>query len=609
MNSFSILEEEEEDYVQKTSVEYFKFVSLATDIRVDIQDKPLEFSSKDSSVSLIACSIKNGYFIAASNQGFVYGETAVLRKGFYNAPKGKNISFTDKIEVNVSSPVLQLRLSYDESHIIVGTSRALLIYQLSDIQTDRENVKPVKEWNLDEEIMDVRPNTESHPNLVAILFSNNQCRIMDMMDGTTQCQLPSEDITALCWSPKGRQIVCGRKNGYLEHYDISGNKKDSLPIPSAVSTENEEEPADRYVKDVLWIDNNTFLPIYARERSNEEDEFVFDGFIINRKPHSEDGPQYTRLAELTPIFSNGGHGDHFYMEIIHNLGEEIKCMVVIANAASTEISVVGQDADGEWSTWEIPEGGEILLPLSEETFMDTYPVGLALDFAPNETLPPLDASIDETRVQPMPILYVLNDEAKVSAYHCYNITLARTGGTYKPPASVSTSTVSSSSTPAPSIPAASTAPASTAPASTTPSAFGSFASTQGTSSFSDLLSGKTKSVSSDGFGGFGGQTTASIPSFQNLGSSQKLAPIMSSPLTAKPNFSNTPSFGSTSNIGFGTTTPLGFGSGTMSSAMTDKPLASFKSSSTAEDKTDKPAATTFTAFGQSEATSDSVLYS
>lgn len=329
------------------------------------------------------------------------------------------------------------------------------------------------------------------------------------------------------------------------------------------------------VQDVLWMENHIFLALYARKRESNEDEYVNDGYIINRKPASgATDPEYIRLAEITPIFTTEGRGNHFYMEVIRDLGKEIKHLVIIANAATTEVSVVGQNGQGEWATWTLPENGLAYLPLSSETSMDTYPLGLALDFTADEKLPSFDSGDDETAVDPMPVFYFINDEGHVGSYHCYNIELARRGEAYVPPSFTA-------ATGAPAVTTAATAPPLIATQTQTPS-FSGFGSTSAnnTSSFGDLLSGKNNSPApastSSGFGSFGSfgaPSTGSIPSFSNLGSAQKIPATPAAGFTAsKPTLeAAVPMFGSTTNIGFASNKPA-FGAAVSDN---DKPLSSF----------------------------------
>jgi WD40 repeat protein len=94
----------------------------------------------------------------------------------------------------------------------------------------------------------LRPNPEALPNLAAVLFDNSQCKVIDFTNGSTQCVIPLDNVTAVCWSPKGKQIVCGKLDGGLEHFDMNGSRKDALSISKSMSAGQGEEEQDRFGK-------------------------------------------------------------------------------------------------------------------------------------------------------------------------------------------------------------------------------------------------------------------------------------------------------------------------------------------------------------------------
>ncbi|GAN08962.1 hypothetical protein MAM1_0234d08482 [Mucor ambiguus] len=598
-----------DEIIDPTDVEFFKFSGLVPDAKVSLQEEPFDTANYPATVSLLACSNKFGQFAAATRQGFIFGLTKALRSTFYSANKGeiKQLSDDDRVSVPLANAIRQIRFSADEKHILIACEGgSLSVYSTDDIQNQKGNVKPVNAFALGYDVADVRPNPEAYGNIAAVLYANQQCALIDFTTGNTECTFPLDNITAICWSFKGKQIVCGKSDGGLQHFDIKGAVKDSLAIPEAMSAGHGDEVENRYVCDVLWIENHIFLAMYARKRKSEEDDYINDGYIINRKPATGTGPVYTRLAEITPIFTTEGRGNHFYMETIRGLGKEIEHLIIIANAATSEISVVGHDEHGVWATWQLPENGLANLPLSPTTSLDTFPVGLALDLTADEKLPAFDPSEKDVGVEPMPVFYYLNDDGEIGSFHCYNSELARRGESFK----------NESSTTAPTAPPA-TAIAATTPAPSGFSAFGTASTSNNDNAFANLLSGKsampaaTSSSSGSGFGGFGGFGSAaggSIPSFSNLGSAPKIS--------ASPAFGTSNGFGSatastatkeTSKPLFGSTTSFGaatknetpaFGSTSSFGASANKTAtASFGSTSSLGTATAQPAPTSF--FGSS----------
>ncbi|KAI8991887.1 hypothetical protein BDF20DRAFT_846974 [Mycotypha africana] len=542
--------------VEPKDIDFFKFTSLVADAKVSLQDTPFNTIEYPATVSLLAVSNKYGKFVAATTDGFILASTRDLRKTFYSASKGAIVPFDNKITVPIGEPIYQVRFTAEETQIIVAVSGGgLLLYNIAEIESNKNATQAAKSYTFADGIRDIRPNPEVYPNMVAVLLNNGGCEIIDKDNGDTVCKLPLDNISAICWSPKGKQIVCGKKDGALQHFDTKATCKYTIGIPNSMEANQLGESENRYVQDVLWIENDIFLVIYARKRENAEDDFIHDTYLINRKPKRGAGIDYTCLPDIAPAYTIEGRGFHFYMEIMRGLGKEIEHLVIVASAACSETSVIGNGGldEKQWAPWLLPETGKANLPLSKETSLDTYPVGVALDFTADENLPPIDASTEKETL-PVPIFYYLNDEGLLGAYHCYNVELARRGETYKsqPKSDLATDT--------PSAPVLNSATTTNTASS---SAFASaFANNTPSSAFSDLLSGKNSSFTastlatqSKPFSSFASLGT-NTPSFSSLGASAKPMP--------KPNtavFGASSDFGSTTankSVSFGSST--GFGS-------------------------------------------------
>ncbi|CEP18940.1 hypothetical protein [Parasitella parasitica] len=566
-----------DEIIEPTDVQFFKFSGLVPNVTVSTQEEPFDISKYPASVSLLACS------------SFIFASTKTLRTAILATEKGETTPLPNEtVFVPLAKAIRHVRFSADEKHILIALEGgSVSVYNTDDIQNQKGNVNPINSFELGNEITDLKPNPCAHGNIAAVLYKNQQCALIDFTTGTTKCTFPLDNITAICWSFRGKQIVCGKSDGGLELFDIQGAMKGSLSIPEAMSAGHGTEAENRYVCDVMWIDNNIFLALYARKRNTDDDDYINDGYIINRKPAAGSEPVYTRLAEITPIFSVEGRGNHFYVEIIRGLGKEIKHLIIIANAATNEISVVGQSENDEWATWGLPENGQASLHLSEKTLLDTYPVGLAIDYTADEKLPPFDSSEKDVPVEPMPVFYYLNNEGEIAAYSCYNIELAKRGGSFKDEDTAATTTTVTS-----------TANSATSPPSSGFSAFGAAAASAG-GSFVDLLSGKSVSpaVSSpgatSGFGSFGSfGSAAAVPSFSNLGS----APKISGGFGSSSAFNNAaPSFGSPTGFGSATNnnSTLQFGSTSSFGAANQSSLPAFGSTSSFSVNANKTSASSF----------------
>lgn len=262
------------------------------------------------------------------------------------------------------------------------------------------------------------------------------------------------------------------------------------------------------VNAVIWVENHVFLAIYPTLSTEEEQ--INKAFIIKRKSEIP-AEKYTLLDEVNPIYDMECPDSHFYFAIIRNFGKEAKTLITLANTAAEGLAIVGESEDGSWATWIMGETN-ITMPLSDDGIVNTYPVGLAVDFSASEPLAPFDNAESETPVPPMPVVIFMTNEGRVCAYHAYNFELAKSGTKYEN--MVEARDLNSIPEPA-EVPVAPEATATVAAATS---------------------------------GGFG-EAPTKIPSFSsfNVKSSPKPTPAAN---TASPS-SSAPTFGSTSTMGFG----------------------------------------------------------
>ncbi|KAI9495562.1 hypothetical protein BDB00DRAFT_813821 [Zychaea mexicana] len=574
MNQFEVLATDAEPAMNESEV--FRFSSLVPDARVTLQEKKPDSDEYDRfdvgryppTVSLLVCSSKYGYYVAATLEGFAFGSTKALRDTIKALEKGSTGPLNDKVLVPIAEgPVHQLRISADQSQIIVAVAGGwILTYNAKDIFNQKENTKPVASFQLESDVLDLRPNPDVMPELAAVILKDNTCKLIDLRSGSTTVTL-GDDITAVCWSPKGKQLVCGRKNGQFVPFDVEGSQKTVIELPEEL--QNNDPPP--YVLGLLWIQPNVFLVVYGKSEGADEVDPSHVAYIVDRKSRTTGGLQYILLDDVTGVFGDE-RGPKMFMELIPNFSSDMKYAAILGNAASTDFSVVGQDENGDWATYILPENGLAIMPLSDND-MDTYPVGMALDFSVSEELPPYDPSVDTEGVKPLPALYYLNDEDHMGAYYCFQETLAKNGAKYT--GMVNAEDVQTAAVPEPSSSTTSTTttnvkesiqdqeePALTAAATQTPgqqqelesteqknnvpsnfssSPFGAALQQQGDNTNSGFGSFGSPTTSGNTSGGFGG---SSFTSFRNLGTATPTSSIQA------PKFGSStigaPAFGSTS---------------------------------------------------------------
>ncbi|CAO3666663.1 unnamed protein product [Rhizopus microsporus] len=415
-NPYSVLDQEESDEY----VEFIRFKNLVNDVKVKLPEPPFHEPSQDKKTffSQLTCSSKYGYFVAACNSGFICGLNQKLYDTIYAANRGETVPLEEYFMIPVKEGGVKfLALTNDDLQLIVGlTGGLLLIYHVSDIIKSRQDATPIRSIPLSCDIISIHPNPEVYPDLLGVCVENKGCQLVQISNGQIVATIPNA-VTA-SWSPKGKQIACGDREGVIRAFDISGALKDEIAPPTSAQ--------GKEVRALLWVENHDFFAIYGTTDSPDAEHFPY---MIHRKAESED-EKYQALGEVTPIYNSENPDNQFYLSLIRDFGPEAKAMIIVSNAVASDLAVVGQHDDGTWKTWILEESCIPSLPLSEDDYADTLPVGLTVDFSASKELPPFDASESDTPVQPLPILLFLTNEGRICAYNIYNTNLAKSGQKY-----------------------------------------------------------------------------------------------------------------------------------------------------------------------------------
>lgn len=212
----------------------------------------------------------------------------------------------------------------------------------------------------------------------------------------------SNEPQALCaaWSPKGKQIAVGCKNG-----DIVQLKPDTLKVARTIAGPS---PSIGEVINILWLSNYQFCAAYL---NNERHINV----LIVDAPKGEANAIFTCYEDITYGFPDAEGEDsvpRYYFEHVPEWG-----LIIAGSSTSSEIAMLGT-ADGgvNWNQWQLIDSGRAQLPLMRTT--EIYPLGLAVDKSATNRLP---WGTDSTLPHPVPVLYILGTSGKLCSFHMVNL--------------------------------------------------------------------------------------------------------------------------------------------------------------------------------------------
>lgn len=211
----------------------------------------------------------------------------------------------------------------------------------------------------------------------------------------------SSDLQVLCaaWSPKGKQVVVGCKNGNIIQL------KPDLKIARTILGPS---PSIGEVISILWISNYQFCTAYLNSERHVN-------VLIVDAPKGEANATFTCYEDITYGFLDAeGEGSvlRYYFEHVPEWG-----LIMAGSSNSSEIAVLGTtDGGANWNQWQLVDSGRAQLPLMRTT--EIFPVGLAVDKSPTNKLP---WGTDSTLPHPVPILHILGTSGKLCSFHMVNL--------------------------------------------------------------------------------------------------------------------------------------------------------------------------------------------
>ncbi|CAO3571958.1 unnamed protein product [Mortierella alpina] len=379
-----------------------RYEQIKKAVNLSLTDKPLQKGAADKA-QLFALSNTYGYFVAGISDGFVFDKLSNLRDAFERGAPDEDNMFNAATKVVLpENSVRFIRLSADELTVVVALRGGQVqLYSAASLLGNRKGAKPETTLSLGAEIRDIRPNPSVDRNgLAAVLFEDKTLKMIQM-DGSVVATMDKHKYTAISWSAKGKQIMCGTETGRLCQIDPAGVlKKEHLP-----DSENEGNT----VLTVNWLETAVFMVAY----SSPEDGSVNVCAISREEPSA---PKVTKFIELcfpdqdTPYDAKG----YIMSPALKPWGDDNKNVMTVTSYAANDISSIGKTTTGEWAELDLDDTGRPLLP-----DFDGICVGMGLDLTSTKKLPPREE--DGPEVSACPILYMLNENGRLAGYHIIHV--------------------------------------------------------------------------------------------------------------------------------------------------------------------------------------------
>ncbi|XP_050465636.1 nuclear pore complex protein Nup214 [Cataglyphis hispanica] len=317
-----------------------------------------------------------------------------------------------KIELQLPSVISKIAINCDCNYIAVAVALkpTILIYDAHSLARNSLNLllEITSSNKLDSYVTDIRWNPTVSTMLCTVTsdctIGSFQLRI-DEENSVSKISILSKmssEPQALCaaWSPKGKQVAVGCKNG-----DIVQLKPDTLKIARTIAGPS---PSIGEVISILWISNYQFCAAYVNSERHTN-------VLIIDAPKGEVNAIFTCYEDITYGFPDAeGEGSilRYYFEHVPEWG-----LIIAGSSTSSEIAVLGTtDGGANWIQWQLVDSGRAQLPLMRTT--EIYPIGLAVDKSPINKLP---WGTDSMLPHPVPILHILGTSGQLCSFHMVNL--------------------------------------------------------------------------------------------------------------------------------------------------------------------------------------------
>ncbi|XP_066588198.1 nuclear pore complex protein Nup214 isoform X2 [Prorops nasuta] len=318
-----------------------------------------------------------------------------------------------KLEHNLPVNISQLALNCDCSYLAVTSqSPIVLIYDVTSLsKNDLEilhKIRVSKESSMEQIfVFDVKWNP-CFPGMLCTVASDGsvgsfQVKVNDqkVTVGLAGLEKPNGlDARCLAWSPKGKQIVIGCRNGSI--VQLKPDLKIARLIPGP-------EPNIGEVISLLWISNYQFCAAYLNTSERHFNVLIVDA------PKGKTTANFTNYEDITYALL-GAEGEsalpRYYFDHIPEWG-----LIIAGSSGSSEIALLATTDSGvTWCQWQPVDSGRAQLPLIGT--IESYPVGFAIDKSPVEKLP---WGAESTLPNPVPILHIFSTSGQLCSFHMVNL--------------------------------------------------------------------------------------------------------------------------------------------------------------------------------------------
>nr|XP_024216867.1 nuclear pore complex protein Nup214 [Halyomorpha halys] len=359
----------------------------------------------ENSVNLLAAASKYGVIFAGSPNGVQCIRTDSVLSLDSDHRHSKNVTAYPKRTLQLGVQPSHLGVSADNELLAVALipSDCAVLYIYSVASFGGAEVIKKCEVRLSNTagvtVSDLQWNP-GMPNVLAVVMADGSAAVIEFKDNSFIIvgSIPqNSQASCLCWSPKGKQVVIGAKNGSLTQYKPELKAVKTFPPPQVQGT------AGLSVVSVHWLSNFQFIAAY---RPFSDPSARANLMVVNVPKNSP--TTYVNYEDFC-FGSNTSRPEHYF---IHQSAWN---MLIVGTTNSMDANILGMDGE-RWVQWMLDDGGRAELPLTND-HQDVYNIGMCFDTSPTQPVP-IGENIS---VDPMPLLIMLSHDGVLCYFQAINL--------------------------------------------------------------------------------------------------------------------------------------------------------------------------------------------
>jgi len=431
--------------LESIETEQLGFQALASENKLRLLPTPWSTEQFPiTTASLLSVASSRGLLAAAGPDALVIATTESVRQAASDGSKDKaKKQFTPQATIPVPR-VSQVVFSSDESCLVISAEEGggLAVYDTNGLLNgNKESAFQIATNGVAVRQILANPSKDNSHQF-GLVLANGQLLLADLkqrqlVNGASGSPVFKENVSCACWSRLGKQIVAGLADGTAAQIDLQGNTKAVIPKPPQLMADRDPQEQGLPVSAIYWLETADFLMIHSPVNPPTDGDGMgprndSEYHLVHREKSSGEC-SYHQFMDPCPGFMEQRVPTHHFIQRLREWPPNLDDTLILSSTISSDIGAItrsktplSQDFPADkithmyTTTTPLEDSRRAALPVSiEDGMSETSIIGMALDLSTKEKVRkpiPSDEEIDDSAT-PLPVLFVLNHEGVLSAWH------------------------------------------------------------------------------------------------------------------------------------------------------------------------------------------------